>query len=320
MLTRYELIARAEGLSQKTIDHVKLGVKFFNEFLGGINDVRKVSPDDLRQFIVASQQKLKWAGTPQQSEQKISDTAINTYVRGIKSFWSWLDREGTIKDNPLAKVPAPKIPKRLPKVLTEEELTRVLKVANESDRDRAMVNLLLDSGIRLSELVGLTPDDVYEDTVKVFGKGRKERHVFISAETKTDISLYLQDERPEPVTDNQLFLTVGGYPLIQGRVQKILERMGKKAKISQRLSPHKLRHSYATLSLRHGANLEYVRRTLGHTNIKTTEVYLGLTDTDVAQAHKKFSPVTNLDVRNRRKQDTEERKTIEAIRKRQSII
>lgn len=91
-----------------------------------------------------------------------------------------------------------------------------------------------------------------------------------------------------------MFLTEDGRPLTASRIQKILERIGKKAGIKRRLSPHKLRHSYATVSLKNGANLDYVRRTLGHTDITTTEVYLELTDADVQQAHKKFSPIANL--------------------------
>lgn len=217
MLIRYALNARAQGLSPTTVIHVKRVVGFFTDFLGEIPDVRKVTGDDLKRFIVAMQQKQKWAGTKQQSKQKISGTAINTYVRAIKSFFSWLEREGIIKKSPLVNVPAPKIPKKLPKILTEQELANILKVGGKNDRNRAMVNLLLDSGIRLGELVELTLDDVYEDKVKVFGKGGKERYAFISPLTKVDISLYLQDERPQPVADNKLFLTWDGYPLTKWR-------------------------------------------------------------------------------------------------------
>lgn len=170
---------------------------------------------------------------------------------------------------------------------------------SDSSRDLAIVQLLLDSGMRLGELVGLNRDDIDDKSgsVRVFGKGSKERIVFITPETALSIIMYCVEDRPEPRTDNRLFLTVDGYLLTGGRVQKILERIGRRAGIKTRLSPHKLRHSYATLSLRHGANLWYVRRTLGHTDIKTSEIYLSLTDADVAMAHKKFSPVANLAMR-----------------------
>ena len=101
-------------------------------------------------------------------------------------------------------------------------------------------------------------------------------------------------ERPEPVGEDWLFLTDDGRPLTNQRVQKMLNTIGKKAGLNKRLCPHRLRHTAATLSLKYGANLDYVRRILGHTDIKTTEVYLGICDADVAEAHRKFSPVANL--------------------------
>ena len=294
LLARYSLSVKSAGLSDQTVDHTRRSVGFFDEFLGGVPDVRRVTANDLRRFIVGLQAKPKWAGQPQQNGQRISPTSINSYVRAIKSFWSWLQREGIIKSNPLATMPAPKIGKRLPKVLTEDELRRVLRVASQSDRDYALISLFVDSGIRLSELCGLTPDDVENDRVRVIGKGDKERYAYISKETRLAVTLYYTDERPEPVADNKLFLNRDGRPLTTGRVQKVLERIGKAAEVSQRLAPHKLRHSFATLSLRYGSNLEVLRRQLGHTDIKTTEIYIGLSDADVAEAHKKTSPVTNL--------------------------
>ena len=117
--------------------------------------------------------------------------------------------------------------------------------------------------------------------------------MFVSEEAVCDIGVYWAFERANSTSD-ALFLTEDGRPLTASRIQKILERIGKKAGIKRRLSPHKLRHSYATVSLKNGANLDYVRRTLGHTDIATTEVYLELTDADVQQAHKKFSPIANL--------------------------
>jgi len=239
----------------------------------------KIIADDLKRFIVALQDKTKWSGTPQANGKHLSGTSINTYVRGVKSFWSWLKREGIIKNNPLASVPAPKIPKKLPKILTEDELIRVLKIASRDDRDYAIISLLLDSGIRLGELTRLTPDDVSNDgRVKVFGKGSKERYAFISEKTWVAIVMYLCDSRPKPVAENRLFLTSDGYPLNNNRVQKILERIGKKAGISQRLSPHKLRHTFATSLLEKGANIKLVQALLGHADLGTTQVYLSLVD------------------------------------------
>lgn len=295
LLTRYKLAARAEGFSEKTIDHIKLSLKLFDGFLGGVADVRKVDADDLRRFIVALRQRSKWPNMPQNKGGSLSGTTVNTYTRGVKSFWSFLLREKIITDNPLAAVPSPKIPKRLPKTLTEQELIDVFEAA-KSLRDKVIIDVFLDSGMRLDELARLSKDDANSDTgvIKVLGKGNKERHVFISHKTAAKLASYVLFDRPQPVAEDRLFLSVDGYPLTASRFQKILARIGKKAGIGKRLSPHKLRHSYATLSLKYGSNLEYVRRTLGHTDIKTTQVYLSVADADVARAHQQFSPVTNL--------------------------
>jgi len=180
---RYELIARAEGASPKTMDHVRLAVRLFTNFMGGIQDVRKVTADDLRHFIIALEQRPKWAGTAHEKKEKISRTALNTYVRGVKAFWAWLKREGIIKDNPLASVRSPKLPERLPKVMTEEQMLAVFRTVADSPRETALLLVLLDSGIALSELEGLNDFDVdvTNGAIKVFRKKRKKRDMSTSA-------------------------------------------------------------------------------------------------------------------------------------------
>jgi len=149
---------------------------------------------------------------------------------------------------------------------------------------------LIDSGVRLSELTTLlAPDvDLASGRIKVFGKGSKERYAYISPGTALTIHHYLYSVRPEP-------LAVDGYPLASTRVQKILEVIGRQAGLKARLSAHRLRHTYATLCLKNGNNLEYIRITLGHSDIKTTsDAYLAASDTDVASACKRSSPLANL--------------------------
>jgi len=180
-------------------------------------------------------------------------------------------------------------------MFSEDELLAITKIIT-GGRDRAIFDMLLDSGMRLSELAGIDMKDISEDcsTIKVYGKGGKERQVFLDTEAAASVTAYLVFDRPEPRRGDRLFLTVDGYPLTAIRIQKILEIIGKKAGLQQRLSPHKLRHTYATWSLRNGANLEYVRRTLGHTDIKTTEIYLHLSNRDIKEAHRTSSPVSNI--------------------------
>jgi site-specific recombinase XerD len=297
VITKYSLSARAEGHSEKTVKHTVNSAHYFANFLGGIDDVSKVTADDLKRFIVDLRGRRRWADRSDvQVKDKISGTSINTYVRAVKAFWAWMEQQNIIKSNQLAAVPAPKLPKRLPKIIDENELKAIFCV-EMSQRDKAIIMLLLDSGIRLNELVNLTVNDLNAtfNGITVTGKGDKQRHVYVSTDTGVELTCYSVLNRPEPaVPTDRFFLTHDGYPLTPARVQKILQKLGEKAGIKQRLSPHKLRHSYATLSLKHGANLELLRRSMGHTDIKTTEVYLDLTDTDVQDAHKQFSPIKNL--------------------------
>ena len=137
--------------------------------------------------------------------------------------------------------------------------------------------------------------DTGSGRIKVFGKGSKERYTYISSATALSIHNYVHNVRPEPESNDRLFLRVDGYPLTDKRVQKVLEVIGRKAGLPVRLSAHKLRHTYATLCLKNGNNLEYVRITLGHFDIKTTsDAYLAASDVDVANASKRFSPLANL--------------------------
>ncbi len=227
----------------------------------------------------------------------LSGTSINTYARAIKTFYSWITEQGLISANPLAPVKIPKKPKTLPKVYTEPELRALLAAAEANIRDKAIVSLFIDSGIRLGELAGIKMGNLDIDAgwVKVMGKGRKERIVPFQSDAAQCLELYVAAKRQNAGKDDFLFLTEDGLPLSKRGVQSLLVRLGKKAGVQERLSPHKLRHSFATLGSNYGANLEQLRIILGHSDIKTTsDSYLNLRDGDVKRAHARFSPLENL--------------------------
>jgi site-specific recombinase XerD len=296
-LGRYELATRASGYSANTIAHVKRCTGFFAEYLGGIEDVGQVSADDLRRFLSVLRDRQAGQGMTLDKERKLSLTSINTYARAIKSFWSWMEREGIVRENTLASVPAPKKAKTIPEIYSESELRTLFGTVHGMPRERAMVEIILDSGIRLGELSSLKVTDVEFKTgrLRVLGKGNKERFAYFSPATAESIGRYMERVRPKPSQGDYVFLTEKGHPLSGRAIQTILERTGRKAGLSKRLSPHKLRHTYATLALKYGGNLEYIRITLGHTDIKTTsQAYLNVADSDIAVAHLKFSPMANL--------------------------
>ena len=296
-LQRYEIYARARGYSLPTITHVKRCVGFLTAFLPDMPDVSSVGADDFRRFLSSLRQGSVRDRTGDQQAHKVGATSINTYARAIKSFWSWLEQEGIIIANPLASVKTPKKPKTIPKIYTEQELQALLSSVSASPREIAIVELFLDSGIRLHELASLKIGevDLANGRLKVFGKGGKERFAYFSPGTRASLESYIKDKRPKPLEGDYLFLTKDGRHLDARRIQTILQRIGSKADISERLSAHKLRHTYATLALKYGSNLEYVRITLGHTDVKTTsESYLNVADNDVAAAYRSFSPMAHL--------------------------
>ena len=302
-LAHYTVDARAQNLSHKTVEKMQLGLKLFSEFMGGIPDVRQVTGDDLRRFILALQSKTLWQGREQASQRRLADETVRTYAQVVEVFWAWLLSKKTITKNPMADVALPRIGKKLPRIFAEAEMKSIMAAATGSLRNQALIWLFLDSGARLSEVTGddnrypgiyLDDIDFQTGAIRVRGKFQQERMVHISKETIEAVRQYCSCERPQPAGPDNLFLNGDGSPMTGGRVQKILEGIGKKAGLSQRLSPHKLRHTHATLSLRYGSNVEYQRRELGHKDIKTTQVYLGVCDDDLANAHKSSSPVANV--------------------------
>ena len=127
----YDLDVRARGYSDKTINHVKGSVRYFSQYLGGINDINKVTGDDFRRFLVALQERNTWEGLSFAKDKKLSATTINTYSMAIKSFWNWLKQKGIVVENPLESVPNPKKSKTIPKVYSEDDLRAVFQILPE---------------------------------------------------------------------------------------------------------------------------------------------------------------------------------------------
>ena len=297
LFARYKLYARARGFSDIYIGHVCRCVGFFDDFLQGNTDAGKVTVDDFRRFVSDLRDRPVWGGRKGEKGRTLSGTAINTYARAVKAFFNWLKAEGIIATNPLAGEPAPKKPRTLPKVYTEAELYAVFEAATANIRDEAVLYLFLDSGLRLDELNSLKMGDVDipSGTLNVLGKGGIERFALFGQVTAASLERYVKEYRLAAGKHDALFLAEDGHPLSASGIQSLLERLGRKAGIKERLAPHKLRHSFATFGLKYDANLEYIKRLLGHSDIKTTsESYLNIPDADIRAAYQHFSPITNL--------------------------
>jgi site-specific recombinase XerD len=296
LLIQYELYAHSKGFSDSQIDNTWLCIGLFDQFLGGIKDITAVSTDDFVRFLADLHERPAKTGHKRGKTHLLSGTTINSYARNVKAFFSWLNKQGIIDINPLATVSPPRKPKTIPKVFREGELITISKAVS-SVRNRAIYDLFLDSGLRLEELSKLDIKDVNisSGSVKVKGKGGKERWVYFTQPVSESLDAYFKEFRNDALDNDPLFITPKGRRLTTSGIQSMLCRLGEKAGLQERLSPHKLRHSFATLSLKYGGNLEYIKKILGHSDIKTTsEAYLNVLDDDVSTAHQQFSPLSNI--------------------------
>ena len=311
LIQGYRLCARTEGKSENTFRIANTALTILKGFLVSreySTDVTEIGVNELREFILHLQQVKAFEHHPSIRTQArgLSGHAVNTYLRSIRAFWSWLVREETITLNPFSKVRIPKPPKKVIATFSEKQLTAMLKSVNTSMsagfRDWTIMLMLLDTGLRASELAGLTMNDInLEDgMVKVFGKESKERVVPFGAKVQRALWKYLQRYRPQPANPlcPTLFLTAAGNPITTDRLRAIIEKYARKAGIEGvRCSPHTFRHTFAISYLRNGGDVFSLQRILGHSSLDVVRIYVNLTEVDVKACHRRFSPADNMNIR-----------------------
>jgi integrase/recombinase XerD len=234
-------------------------------------------------------------------EKRYASTTLARKVAAAKSFFKFMTEEHHIQQNPTKNIASLKVGRSLPKPISVSEARRLLDEpakhsSPEAKRDRAMLELLYASGMRVSELVALNLGDI--DTsggfVRCFGKGHKERMIPIYNRATQCLSEYIKEARPQIVRNKSeekaLFLNVRGERLTRQGLWQILKRYAKDAGIPAGVTPHTLRHSFATHMLNGGADLRMVQELLGHANISTTQVYTHLTSEHVRRTYEKSHP------------------------------
>ena len=221
-------------------------------------------------------------------------------ISGLKSFFNYLVFEDYRLDNPLDLIESPKIGRKLPDTLSENEINKLIAAIDlskpEGERNRAMLETLYGCGLRVSELIGLRISDLYfeEDFIKVTGKGDKQRFVPISNINKKYITIYRKEIRVhlkiQTGFQDILFLNRRGKQLTRAMVFTIVKDLAQKISLDKVISPHTFRHSFATHLLENGADLRSIQQMLGHESITTTEVYMHVDRTHLAQVMNKFHP------------------------------
>lgn len=212
----------------------------------------------------------------------LSPRSVARALSAIKSFCKWLKMENLITENTAELIESPRQPRHLPDLLSVEEIDMLVNAIDytkeESDRNRAIIEVLYGSGLRVSELTDLRLSryDAERLFLIVEGKGAKQRMVPVSPVAAEAISAYLPKRFPQPGQEDYLFLNRRGHALTRQMIFTMLRRLAEDAGIQKTISPHTLRHSFATHLLEGGANLRAIQELLGHESIATTEVYLHL--------------------------------------------
>lgn len=281
-----------KNFSPHTLVNYSIDLKDFAHFLGDGVEIGSVDYLTIRKFLAVSR------------EKNYSKRTIARRLACLRSFFKFLYREGHVKSNPIAGVATPKLDKKLPVFLDEDEVTKLLEAPDGKElaglRDRALLETLYSSGLRISELVGLNLDNVdfIGGVLKVFGKGRKERLVPIGDRALKSIRAYL--ERRDDIKSTRLrkrqfdkkavFLNKSRSRLTDRSVRRILEKYIHITSLREDISPHTLRHSFATHLLNRGADLRSVQELLGHMNLSTTQIYTHVTAERLKAVYDKAHP------------------------------
>ena len=283
---RYLLIDK--GYSNNTIESYKRDLEKFLEFNKDI-DINNISNDDLKKYI-------KHLNT-----EGLNEKSIARNISSLKSFYKFLLQSKITKENPSDALFLPKIKKSLPNTLTEDEVLKLLDIDlsdNFSYRNKAMLELMYATGLRVSELINLRLQDIdfSQDIIRTFGKGSKERIIPIGDYAKDYLKKYVYEYRGSMLkreSSEYLFLNNHGKKMTRQGFFKIIKKIAKEKGISKELSPHTLRHSFASHLLKYGADLRTIQELLGHSDISTTQIYTHITNEELKKNYQDFHPHGN---------------------------
>ena len=266
------------GLSDHTVAAYRRDLAGYGAWLAerGVDETEAVTPAIVAEFAAE-----RAAADPPPAASSLA--RLQSSVRGLHRF---LAREGHSLEDPAQRLRPPKQPRRLPKALTIEQVERLLQAPSPEEpigiRDRALLELLYATGARVSEAIGLDVDDVaHGDIVRLRGKGAKERIVPVGSYARAAIDAYLTRVRPELATRGtaspRLFLGARGAPLSRQSAWLVIQSAAERAQLTAHVSPHTLRHSFATHLLQGGADVRVVQELLGHASVATTQIYTHVT-------------------------------------------
>lgn len=267
-----------KNTSPLTIQYYLTDIKQFEQFLmaESIDAINRITHVEIRLYLTRLYR------------EKLAKKMFSRKLSGLRSFFNYLEKEDVIEKNPFLYVSMPKLDKKIPQFFYDEEMQQLFAAEDGmtpiSQRNRAILELLYATGIRVTELVGIKIEDVdfTAGLLLVFGKGRKQRYVPFGSFAEMELKKYINDSRPKLQNksegkNNTLFLNHHGKPITDRGIRYILNRMLEKAALTSKIHPHKLRHSFATHLLNQGADMRSVQELLGHESLSSTQVYTHVT-------------------------------------------
>ena len=279
-----------DGLSRNTLDSYRRDI---NKFIAWClserrNSLLHITHADIQGYLA-----------DQMNQHKAKSSSMGRNLSSLKRLFRYLVRQGLIDADPTLQIDAPKLPRALPKTLTEQDVDLLLEAPDTDTalgiRDRAMLEVLYATGLRVSELVGLRIAQVSMDmgVLKVMGKGSKERLVPMGEVSLDYLRNYVDSARPELLSgklSDDLFVTAHGVSMTRQMFWYLIKKYSKKIGLNKPISPHTLRHAFATHLLNHGADLRVVQMLLGHADISTTQIYTHVARERLKQLHSKHHP------------------------------
>ena len=308
LLDNYAFSLKAANRSVRTITwYQEILLRFFSflEAQGLARPVQELGTEELKAYIVHLQDTTKWANRTYIKEAKgrLSPYSIQGHVRAIKAFFSWLEREECIESNPMVRLPLPKVPQYLVKILTVDQIKTLLSMLDRQTplgmKYYVILLLLLDTGMRISELVQVEIDDIdlIYGHIRVMGKGQKERIVPFCNQTRRELLRYMKHFRPHlgPEDGAYVFPQKDGDHISINSVQQFLRRLAAKAGLhGVKCSPLIFRHYFASQAIANEANVFTLKDIMGHASLQTTLKYTHMQSGDLKAQHSKFSPVAGL--------------------------
>ncbi|MFC1902941.1 tyrosine-type recombinase/integrase [Chloroflexota bacterium] len=308
LIEYYEVCNRAEGKSSKTISWYSANLKSLCNYVKSRHLPDSLDTIDtklLREYVLYLMKRTRYNGhpyTPAKTEL-LSSATIHGHVRTLRAFFNWLVVEGLAQNNPAKDLKPPKVSRKVVSTLSDEEIGAILNtfsISPSDARNQTLFMILLDTGLRIGELVNLKMDDVHMDEgyLKVMGKGKKERIVPIGNNAQRALQRYLFRFRPKPINPviNNVFLSQSSKPLTENSMKLMFTRLAKRSGVC-RLHAHLCRHTFATRFLINGGDVFSLQQILGHSTLEMVRHYVNLASSHIAIQHQKFSPLDRLNLK-----------------------